>query len=198
MCRRIRGSARPNNFADHRSTSGAMFFQETMRLTSCNCLGETQSNKPPLVCASANKRRKDCGMLFQTVISFAFADSRRVHAGTQSRRISEKISAADRWHGCDGNFRAHCRWRDTLQRGGRANQNRSHPQPRARARSARLAPTKFSWHMSVIVLRARARVVTPRLIPVVAIPVPSGFVRTADRRRVRARSSACASATPGR
>src|SRR5467141_2155866 len=67
------------------------FFFKTPS-TSCNRLGGTQSNKPPLVCASASRRRTDSGVLFHSTVVFAVSRFCLVPPGTQSCAMSEKNS----------------------------------------------------------------------------------------------------------
>src|SRR5438552_14324084 len=72
--------------------------------TSCNRLGGTQSNKPPLVWASASRRRTDSGVLFHSTMAFAVSRFCLVPPGTQSCAMSEKTSAANHRHFCRDDF----------------------------------------------------------------------------------------------
>ena len=152
------------------------FFFKTPS-TSCNRLGGTQSNKPPLVCASASRRRTDSGVLFHSTMAFAVSRFCLVPPGTQSCAMSEKT-----WRLITGTFAGTISAPTPLARH-IEERCPSSPNPvtstaaRIKPSSASSAPTMFSWHMSVMDFLISAALVSPRLIPVVAIPVPRGFVK---------------------
>ena len=125
------------------------FFFKTP-YTSCNRFGGTQSNKPPLVCASASRRRSDSECCSNPQWHLLFRDfvlSRREH----SLRDERENFAADQRHFCGDDFCTDAA--GTTHRG----EMSSKPKPvtstaaRIKPSSASSAPTMFSWHISVIV-----------------------------------------------
>ena len=189
-------SAGANDLADHRCAGGAVLFQNTFHFLQ-SFQRNTKQQAATRLCVCKQKAHRLRSAVHSTM---AFAVSRfcLVPPGTQSCAMSEKT-----WRLITGTFAGTISAPTPLARH-IEERCPSSPNPvtstaaRIKPSSASSAPTMFSWHMSVMDFLISAALVSPRLIPVVAIPVPRGFVKEGDRRRQRASSSACASGTPFR
>jgi len=158
---------------------GVWAFFRTRR-TFGNAGSAMQSNKPPLVCASASRVRWNDDADFKSLLCLAAFKLSRVPPGTQSGRcrINAKISSliAGTRFGKSSAL--------TLLARPRLARWPSSPKPvmsvaaRTSFFSASSAPITFVCDMSAITFFSREREARPRLIAVVAMPVPRGFVKT--------------------
>jgi len=144
--------------------------------TASRRLGATHTSRPPLVWASANRTRCAESTPSNRVNANAASRFWRLPPGMQSRSMRSNASreiagmrpaSSSAPTPLDLHIEPRCP---------------SSPNPvtsvpaRTRPRSARSAPGMFSRAMMAMVRRASAGGVNPRLIPVVTMPVPSGFV----------------------